>query len=86
VLVFGRPGGFVMTIGYGVRSDWVRNLLAAGGGGLVHRRRHYVLTHPRVLTGTDALEVLPVGYRAFARVVRVEGVLVVDAEVATAAA
>jgi hypothetical protein len=41
VLVFGRPGGFAITIGYGLRSDWVRNLLAAGGGGLTHRRRHY---------------------------------------------
>jgi deazaflavin-dependent oxidoreductase (nitroreductase family) len=81
VLVFDRPGGFAITIGYGLRSDWVRNLLAADGGALVHRRRRYVLTNPRVLTGAEALDALPAGYRAFARAAHVEGVLVVEAAV-----
>jgi deazaflavin-dependent oxidoreductase (nitroreductase family) len=79
VLVFGHATGFVITIGYGLSSDWVRNLLAAGGGGLTHRRRRYTLTRPRVLTGSDALAALPAGYRRFAKLVGVEGVLVVDA-------
>ncbi|HZY75118.1 MAG TPA: nitroreductase family deazaflavin-dependent oxidoreductase [Jatrophihabitantaceae bacterium] len=79
VLVFGRPGGFAITIGYGLRSDWVRNLLAAGGGGLTHRRRHYVLTEPRVLTGKDAVAALPKAGQVLARLVGIEGVLVVDA-------
>jgi deazaflavin-dependent oxidoreductase (nitroreductase family) len=59
VLVFARPGGFAMLIGYGVRSDWVRNLLAAGGGGLVHRRVRYRLLAPRICTGADAWAALP---------------------------
>jgi len=79
VLVFGRPGGFTMTIGYGLRSDWVRNLTAAGGGGLTHRRRRYTLSGPRVLTGAEALAALPAGFRVFARLVGIEGVLVADA-------
>jgi deazaflavin-dependent oxidoreductase (nitroreductase family) len=79
VLVFRRPGGFAMTIGYGLRSDWVRNLLAAHGGALTHRRRRYVLTEPRVLTGAEALAALPPAVRAFARLVGIEGVLVADA-------
>ena len=80
VLVFGDGSpGFAITIGYGLRSDWVRNLLAADGGGLVHRRRHYTLSRPRVLTGSEALAALPPAYRVFARLVRIEGVLVVDA-------
>jgi deazaflavin-dependent oxidoreductase (nitroreductase family) len=83
VLVFRRPGGFTITIGYGVRSDWVRNLLAAGGGGLTHRRRHYLLTEPRVLTGAEALAALPRVVRVFARLVGIEGVLVAEAAPAT---
>lgn len=79
VLVFARENGFAITIGYGLDSDWVRNLLAAGGGGLVHRRVHYTLSNPRMLTGPPALAALSPGYRVFARLARVEGVLVVDA-------
>jgi deazaflavin-dependent oxidoreductase (nitroreductase family) len=79
VLVFRCPGGFAMTIGYGLHSDWVRNLLAAGGGGLTHRRRRYVLTEPRVLTGADALAELPKAVQVFARLVGIEGVLVAHA-------
>jgi hypothetical protein len=68
-----------MTIGYGLRSDWVRNLLAAGGGGLTHRRKHYRLSEPRVLTGTEACAALPTAVQVVARLVRIEGVLVADA-------
>jgi deazaflavin-dependent oxidoreductase (nitroreductase family) len=79
VLVFARPGGFAMLIGYGTHSDWVRNLLAAGGGGLVHRRARYRLSEPRIRTGTEAWVALPRGVAGVARRLRVEGVLLVDA-------
>lgn len=79
VLVFGRGTGFAITIGYGLDSDWVRNLLAAGGGGLVHRRVRYAVSDPRVLTGPSAFAALPPGYRVLARLARIEGVLVVEA-------
>ncbi len=81
VLVFRRADapGFAITVGYGVHSDWVRNLLAAGGGGLTHRRVHYTLSDPRLLTGAEALSALPALFRRFARLVHVEGVIVVGA-------
>jgi deazaflavin-dependent oxidoreductase (nitroreductase family) len=38
---------------YGDQSDWVRNLLAAGGGQLVRGGRTYELTEPRVVDRSD---------------------------------
>jgi deazaflavin-dependent oxidoreductase (nitroreductase family) len=38
---------------YGERSDWVRNLLAAGGGQVVRGGRTYELTNPRLVSGRD---------------------------------
>jgi deazaflavin-dependent oxidoreductase (nitroreductase family) len=71
--------GFVVLIGYGVQSDWVRNLLAAGGGHLVHRRARYVLTAPRIVTGTQGRSALPPALRLLSRLARVDTVLLVSA-------
>jgi deazaflavin-dependent oxidoreductase (nitroreductase family) len=79
VLVFRRPGGFAMVIGYGLHSDWLRNLVAAGAGGLVHRRKHYRLKRPRICTGAAAWAALPAGVRRVAQLLDVDGVLLVDA-------
>ena len=79
VLVFPVSGGFSMIVGYGLNSDWVRNLLAADGGALQHRRGHYVLSAPKLLTGEDAYRTLPRFVGRLARLVRVEGVVRVDA-------
>lgn len=79
VLAFRRPGGFVMMIGYGLHSDWVRNLCAAGTGAVVHRGFKYVLSEPRVLTGGSAWPALPGPVGWAARLLRVDGVLVADA-------
>jgi len=79
VLVFRSPTGFSMIVGYGLHSDWVRNLEAAGGGGLQHRRRHYAISRPRIVHGEDAYQALPRVMRSLARLVHVEGVLQVDA-------
>ena len=54
-------------------------MAAAHGGGLVHRRAHYILRGPQVLTGEPALAALPPLFRAFARLVHIDGVLVVEA-------
>lgn len=79
VLVFRAPEGFSMIVGYGLHSDWVKNLLAADGGGLQHRRSRYSLSKPRLLQGDDAYQALPGALRTFAKLFRVEGVLRVEA-------
>jgi deazaflavin-dependent oxidoreductase (nitroreductase family) len=48
VNVFATPGGYVVALTYGADSDWVRNVLAAGGCELVSRGRTEPLTEPRI--------------------------------------
>lgn len=48
VLTFRRGARVSFIVGYGTQSDWVRNLLAAGGGRLEHRRRTYTLSEVRM--------------------------------------
>lgn len=79
VLVFRVPGGFTMIVGYGVVSDWVNNVLTAGGARLRHRGHRYVLSDPELLTGEDAYRALPPKVAAFARRARVEAALRVSA-------
>ncbi len=49
VNVFSRPGGFVVALTYGPDTDWVRNVLAAGGCSLETRGRRWRLTRPRLI-------------------------------------
>ena len=48
VNVFTAPGGYVVALTYGADSDWVRNVLAAGGCELESRGRTQHLTAPRI--------------------------------------
>lgn len=47
--VFRTDDGFVFALTYGPGTDWVKNVLAAGGCELETRRRHYELVNPRVV-------------------------------------
>ena len=60
VVGFQTPKGFAIPAYYGVRSQWVQNLLAAGGGEIRRRGKRYELLDPRVIASTD------VGARGFA--------------------
>ncbi|HEY3018491.1 MAG TPA: nitroreductase family deazaflavin-dependent oxidoreductase [Gaiellaceae bacterium] len=46
VNVFRDADGYVIALTYGTESDWVRNVLAAGGCALVRRGRRTQLTAP----------------------------------------
>ena len=48
VNVFLAPGGYVMALTYGADSDWVKNVLAAGGCDLETRGRTVHLTAPEI--------------------------------------
>jgi deazaflavin-dependent oxidoreductase (nitroreductase family) len=47
--VFRTDDGFVFALTYGPDTDWVKNVVAAGGCELVTRRRHYELVDPRIV-------------------------------------
>jgi deazaflavin-dependent oxidoreductase (nitroreductase family) len=79
VNVFGSAGGFAIWIGYGLGSDWLRNLQAADGGVLVHRRHRYAVSAPRVVTGAEGLRLLPLPARLMSKLLRAENVLLLDA-------
>jgi deazaflavin-dependent oxidoreductase (nitroreductase family) len=49
VNVFSRPGGYLVALTYGPDSDWVRNVLAAGGCSVQTRGRTLQLTAPRLI-------------------------------------
>ncbi len=50
VNVFRTPGGYVIALTYGSNTDWVRNVLAAGGCSLAVRGKQVQLGDPRIVT------------------------------------
>jgi deazaflavin-dependent oxidoreductase (nitroreductase family) len=49
VNVFVAPGGYVMALTYGADSDWVKNVLTAGGCDLETRGRTVHLAAPEIV-------------------------------------
>jgi deazaflavin-dependent oxidoreductase (nitroreductase family) len=49
VLAFRRGVEFVIALTYGPQTDWVRNVLAAGGGCLVRDGRRLQFVSPRLV-------------------------------------
>jgi deazaflavin-dependent oxidoreductase (nitroreductase family) len=49
VNVFRREGDVVIALTYGTQSDWVQNVLAAGGCELVTRAARYRLVDPEIV-------------------------------------
>lgn len=49
IVGFVGTDGFAVPLLYGEQSDWVRNLLAAGGGIIERKGRKYELQAPRVV-------------------------------------
>lgn len=84
---FRRGDRFVIALTYGSGSDWVRNVVAAGGCEIDSRGRHYEVASPRVYQDAAASE-MPLFIRFMLRsVLRAPEFLSVNVirEVATAA-
>ena len=79
VNAFRRGDTFAIWLGYGLQTDWLRNLQAADGGVLLHRRHRYTLTAPQVVSGPDGVRLLPLPGRLVAKLARADDVLVVSA-------
>jgi deazaflavin-dependent oxidoreductase (nitroreductase family) len=61
VMAFVEDGHISVVLNYGAKSDWVRNIEAAGWASVVHQGKRYRLTDLRVI-GVESPE-LPVGIR-----------------------
>ena len=77
VLCVERTGGFAFLVGYGLGSDWVRNLLAADGGTVVHRGRRYRVKDVRLVPAPAGRELLPRPLQLLTRLAREGNVLTV---------
>lgn len=77
VLCVERSGGFAFLVGYGLESDWVRNLLAADGGVVIHRGRRYRVNNVRLVPSPAGRELLPTWLQRIAKVAREGNVLTV---------
>ena len=62
VTAFVRHGVMAVALPYGVDSDWVQNLIAAGGGELVRAGRTRAITNPRIVARGDG-SAIPRGAR-----------------------
>ena len=73
---FRRPGGFVFAPMYG-QGDWVKNVLAAGGGDLHTRGRDHHVTNPRI-ERDPSRAAMPVGVRTILGLLHVDEFMYVD--------
>jgi deazaflavin-dependent oxidoreductase (nitroreductase family) len=53
---FRRGNGFVIALTYGRETDWLQNVLAAGGCEIQSRRRYYEVGNPKVFSDVNASE------------------------------
>jgi deazaflavin-dependent oxidoreductase (nitroreductase family) len=64
--------GFLVALPYGRRSDWLKNVLAAGGATLVHAGTTYTVDQPTVVVTADVLSELPAGEQRTLRLFAVD--------------
>lgn len=65
-------GGFIFTLVYGSRSDWVQNVLAAESATLEIDGETIDLVHPVLLTARQAFERLPPGSARPPKLLRID--------------
>lgn len=83
VNAFRTSDGFVIALTYGAGADWVRNVLAAGGGHVEHRGRHMRVEAPCLERGANALGLLPPPARVAQRLLDVNEVLTLQVTTTT---
>jgi deazaflavin-dependent oxidoreductase (nitroreductase family) len=67
VNAFRRAGGYMIGLPYGRESDWVLNVLAAGGCILEMHRRSLRLTRPRLIPARTGIQAMPAPLRVVGR-------------------
>lgn len=79
VWAFRRKRGFIIVLTYGPRTDWLRNLQAAGECTATYRNQTWRLTDPQIHHGDPADQPLPWLIGRFVRAIGVGDVLEVTA-------
>jgi deazaflavin-dependent oxidoreductase (nitroreductase family) len=64
-------GSAIIALTYGPHTDWLKNLVNAGGGVLEHQSRSYEVGMP-ALIGSEGLERMPKAVRPILNVIRVD--------------
>ena len=59
IWAFHREGRFVVALTYGSDTDWVRNVLAAGGCSLIRLGTERALDHPRLVGARSGRGLVP---------------------------
>jgi deazaflavin-dependent oxidoreductase (nitroreductase family) len=77
VNVFRVPEGYVVALTYGADTDWVKNMLAAGGGRLETLGHEVEVTRPRVAHDANRTAI-PFPVRQFLGVLGVSDFLYLD--------
>ena len=67
LLVFRTRDGFAILVGYGLQSDWVKNVLAGGPTVLYKRGKAIALSNPEVVSKVEAESLVMPGSRPFYR-------------------
>lgn len=64
--------GFIVTLVYGSRSDWVQNVLAAGGATIEFEGATVPVVEPEVITAEQAFELLPTGTKRPPKLLKID--------------
>jgi deazaflavin-dependent oxidoreductase (nitroreductase family) len=72
IMAFPAEDGFVIALTSGPGTDWVRNVLAAGGCALEYRNQRIELTDPKLLQGPSGAASLPGPVRFALRLLHVD--------------
>jgi len=75
VTMFRVPDGVAVLLPYGEDRDWVRNLIAAGGGRAVMAGRTFPVTNPRIVPTADAAALMDSPWRQIATATKVSSAL-----------
>jgi deazaflavin-dependent oxidoreductase (nitroreductase family) len=67
LLVFKTQDGFVILIGYGPQTDWLKNVLAGGPTVLHKRGKALALASPRIVSKAEAAPLVTPAPRLFYR-------------------
>ncbi|QEN14832.1 nitroreductase family deazaflavin-dependent oxidoreductase [Mycolicibacterium sp. ELW1] len=67
LLVFPTRDGVVVLIGYGLESDWLKNVMAGGPTVLRKRNRAVPLADPQICRKAEAANLVTPGFRPFYR-------------------